>query len=52
MMPSNVAATPAPPATCQPITATNRMLGPGAAWAIATPVVNWASLIQPCSATR
>ena len=50
-VPTIVAATPASPATFQPITATNSTFGPGAAWAMATDAVNCASLIQPCSPT-
>ena len=50
-VPASVASRPGTPATFQPITATNSTLGPGAACAMAIELVNWASLIQPCSAT-
>ena len=52
MMPTIAATSPAAPATCQPISATNRILGPGAACAMATLAVNCAAFIQPCSVTR
>jgi hypothetical protein len=52
MMPPIVATTPASPAVCQPISATNRMLGPGADWAMATEAVNCSVLSQPCCCTR
>ena len=41
-----VASAPSGPATFQPMTATNSTFGPGAACAIATEALNWASLIQ------
>jgi len=51
IVPAIVASAPIGPATFQPMTATKRTLGPGAAWAIAIEALNWASLIQWCSAT-
>ena len=52
MMPAIVATMPSGPATPQPISATNRMFGPGAACAMAIDALNCTASIQPCSTTR